>query len=674
MDRTLLGIFTALVAALLLVGLTFSRSVDPPADFRFNNQSEAKTLDPHLINGAPEVRLGEALFEGLARRDPKTMHPAPGVAESWDISPDGKRYTFHLRSNARWSDGHPVTAQDFVYSWKRLLDPKIASEYAYIIFPIRYAEALSTYDGHADSLHGPITKALTAFIAAHESGVDAKEWQKFLAKNQVNDPLRRESDATLEELLTRRDGPVAKGELEWMLGAFARVAAHLRAGANEARAHFGVDAGVVAVDDRTLIVELRAPTPYFMEVLAYVPTLPVPRWVVEARKEKGDWFLPEHIVTNGPFVLKRWYVNDHIRLERNEQYWGKNEVRLHAIDALSSDNDTTVLNMYLTHAIDWDPEQYPHELGAELRKRSDMILTPGMIVYFYRLNTTRPPFNDRRVRKALNLAIDRKPIVEKILGLGQTIATTLVPPGMPGYQSPVSDVTFDPPRARALLAEAGYPDGKGLAEMGILYNTNQGHKAIAEFVADQLRRNLGVKANAYNQEWQSYIDTVRSLDYDIARFGWIGDYADPNTFLDMFVTNGGNNQTGFSSSTYDRLLRTAADVSTLIDGSAPLPEGLKGESEIAALVEAARHAGPGQTLPALAKLRLRLLTEAESILVNDELPFIPVYFYVTANFVSPQVRGFYGRLHFDDGTTGPNLQDIHPLRDLWVDRTASLAP
>lgn len=672
MDRTLLGIFTALGAALLLVGLTFSRSVDAPADFRFNNQTEPKTLDPQLMTGQPEMRLASAVFEGLARRDAKTMLPAPGVAKSWDISPDGKRYTFHLREDARWTDGHPVTADDFVYAWKRLLDPKIASEYAYIIFPVRYAEALNTFDGHATTLETSLDKALTELEGKHAGSVDAREWQKFLATNRANDPLRKETDPRLLALLARREGSVSRAELEWLRGDLRQVAARLREGARDARAHFGVDGGIIPVDPHTLVVELRAPTPYFMEVAAYYPTMPVPRWLVEDPKRRDDWFLPEHIVSNGPFVLKRWLVNDHIRLERSETYWDKNDVKSRAIDVLASDNDTTVLNLYLTHAIDWDPEMYPRELGKDLRKRTDFVLTPMMSVYYYRINTTRPPLDDRRVRKALNLAIDRVPIVEKILGLGQIVASTFVPPGMHGYQSPTSEIRFAPEEARALLADAGFPGGKGFPELGILYNTSQGHKTIAEYAADQLRKNLGIKANAYNQEWQSYLDTVRSLDYDVSRAGWIGDYADPNTFLDMWVTNGGNNQTGFSSPVYDRLLQSAADVSLVIENPDSLLAALKDPEPVRSLVDSARRArSPAESLDAQARLRLRLLQEAESVLVKDEFPIIPLYFYVTANFVSPKLRGFYSTLRFEDGTTGPNLQDDHPLRALWVDRGAS---
>jgi oligopeptide transport system substrate-binding protein len=669
MDRTLLGISTAFAAALLLVGLTFSRSVDPPADLRFVNGTEPKTLDPQLMTGQPEGRIAEALFEGLTRHDAKTLRPAPGAAESWEVSGDGKRYTFHLRADMRWTDGHPVTAEDFVYSWKRLLEPKLASEYAYIIFPVRHAQALNTFDGHAEALTGPIRAAASALLTDHSSGLDARDWQRFLAKNHVHDPLRHEANPKLAELLGRREGGVTRDELAWFRDAVAGAATSLREGARAARAHFGVDEGLFAPDPRTLVVELRAPTPYFLEITSFYPTLPSPRWLTEDPKRHDDWFLPDHIVSNGPFTLKRWIVNDHIRLERSESYWGRSEVHAGAVEALAIESDTTALNLYLTHEIDWLPEQYPKDLTEELKHRPDFHATPGMIVYFYRFNTTRPPFDDRRVRMAVNLAVDRKLIVEEVLGLGQIAARTFVPPGMAGYEPPESPIRLDLPRARALLAEAGYPDGKGFPEVGILYNTNQGHKKVAEVITDQLRKNLGIRVNAYNQEWQSFLNTVRTLDYGMARAGWIGDYADPNTFLDMWVTNGGNNQTGWSSPLYDRLIQTAADVSTFIADPEPLLGRLAQPEDLRPVLEAARHAGdPADRIRAQARLRMLLLREAEAILVREELPILPLYFYVVGNLFGPAVRGLYTTLAFEDGKTAPNLQDIHPLRDIWVDR------
>lgn len=672
MDRALFGVLGALGVSLLLVGLTFSHSTDPPADFRFVNGTEPKTLDPQLMTGQPEGRIAEAIFEGLTRTDARTHRPAPGVAESWEVSPDGKRYTFHLRENARWTDGRPVSAADFVHAFRRLLDPKLGSEYAYILFPVRFAEALNAFDAHADALVGPIAEGLAELSREHGQGLDAASWQRFLSRLRVHDALRHSKDAQVSELLSRRTGTVSAAELDELRVSMQRTSTALRKDAQEARDHFGRDGGAFASGDRTLVVELRAPTPYFLEITSFYPTYPVPSWLTDDPVRRDDWFLPEHMVSNGPYRLSRWLVNDHIRLERSDSYWGRAQVHTKSIDALSIENGTTALNLYLTSAVDWLPGSYPSDLVDALKTRPDFYENPGMVVYFYRFNTTRPPFDDVRVREALNLAVDRSEIVDRVLGLGQLPATTFVPPGMAGYHAPESGIRHDVAHAKELLAEAGYPDGHGFPEIGILYNTSESHRKVAEVVADELRRALGIRVNTYNQEWQSFLDTVRSLDYGMARAGWVGDYADPNTFLDLWVTNGGNNQTGWSSPLYDRLIRAASDVSDVIASPDPLLRDLKWPGNVRAAIDRARSAtSDGARLAAYAEIRMLLFREAEAILVRDEFPILPLYFYVVSGLVRPSVRGFYSTLVFEDGTTAPNLQDTHPLRDVWVEGAGS---
>ncbi|HTQ06830.1 MAG TPA: peptide ABC transporter substrate-binding protein [Polyangiaceae bacterium] len=664
MYRTLFGILTVFAAALLLVALTFSSTLEPPADLRVANGTEPKSLDPELMTGEPEHALAEALFEGLTRLDGKTLKPVPGASIGWDISPDGTVYTFKLRPGARWSDGVPVTSADFVYSWKRLLDPKVGAEYAYMLFPIELAEAYNTFAGHAASIGDKILPALAAL--AKNAPIDAKSWQAFVRDQHVNDPLRPVDDDSLVALLSRRSGSVSAAELAAFGQGLERARAWLLAQNAEARAHFGVDRGVSAPDPATLVVKLRAPTPYFLQVLSHNSAMPVPRQAIAAH---GDaWFLPGNIVTNGPFRLASWVVNDHIRLEKSPSYWGKNAVRLDRVDMLSNDNTMTNVNLYLTGAVDVVPHSYyPQELAPELRTRPDFEQAAALIVYFYRLNVTKKPLDDKRVRKALNLAIDRDVITKNVLGLGQQPATTFVPPGIPGYTPPVSGIRHDVEEARRLLADAGFPGGKGFPRLGILYNTNEDHKRIAEVVSDQLRRALGIEVTAYNQEWQSFLDTVRGLDYDIGRAGWIADYVDPNSFLDMFVTNGANNETGWSSELYDRLIRAAGDVSLLVRDPEPILTKLRDPEPARRLLEATRAGTPAERQTAREKLRLLLLREAESILVDDEYPIIPVYFYVIGTLARERVHGFSMQLTLDDGTTVPNLQDRHPLRDVWVE-------
>lgn len=668
MYRTLVGILAVFAAALLLAGFTFSRSTTAPADFRFVNGTEPKTLDPHLANGEPEGRLIWELFEGLTRLEPKTLKSVPGVAESWEISPDGTRYVFRIRPNARWSDGSPVTANDFAYSWRRLLTPALGSEYSYLLGPIRLATELSTFDGLADAIQSKIRPSFAALRKSSPAAVPSQAWQKFLAETHAHDALQHSADKLVVNLLSRREGTVGAAELDAFGRALSELEQKLRAGAAHARAHFGVDQGAFAPDPRTFVVELKAATPYFLEITSFYPAAPVKRSLVEDPKLRGAWFLAENIVGNGPYRLRSWLVNDRIRLEKSETYWDKSRVRLESIEAVAMESETTALNLYLTGAVDWLPKIFPKDLADVVRKHPDFYSKPGLVVYFYRLNTTRKPLNDRRVREALNLAIDREVIANEVLALGQLPAYTLVPPGLPGYTPPETGISRNVGRARALLAEAGYPGGKGFPKIGILYNTNEGHKKIAEVLADQLRKNLGIEIAAYNQEWQSYQETTRALDYDISRTGWIGDYNDPNTFLDLWVTNGPNNQTGFGSARYDRLIRLAADVTPFVNEPEPLLSDLRDRDAIRATVEAVRSGPPEARLAARDKLRLQLFREAEGILVREEFPIIPIYFYVNSGFIRPYVRGFYMTLEMPDGSTAVNPKAVHPLSGIWIDK------
>jgi oligopeptide transport system substrate-binding protein len=657
MGRGLAGLGLAFAAAAALLALTFRASLPGRAEFCFANGTEPKTLDPGRATGEPEGRIVEALFEGLTSRDPATLAPAPGVAESWQMSPDGRRIEFELRAEARWSDGTPVTAHDFAFSWRRLLTPAHGAEYAYLLYGVRHAEALHLSRARAARLAGSTLAAFDALAATQPGAFPPAAWRAFLAAEDLIASLAQAGDAALRAAAARETGPAPGEHAAFRAGLLAAAARHTALAA-EAEARFGVDAGAFAAGERRFVVELVAPVPFFLELTAFYPTFPVPRALVEARPD--DWFLPGHIVGNGAFVLAAWRVGDRIRLAKSATWWGRDGVALESIDALPVENAITALNLYLSGAIDWLPRT-PGDLGEKLRERPDHYGGPALSVYYYRVNAMRPPLDDPRVRMALALAIDRETLVRDVLRMGQLPAQHLVPPGVPGYERPPSALGFDPERARRLLAEAGFPGGRGLREIGILFNTLEDHRKIAEWVADQLARHLGVRATAYNQEWQSYLATVQAGDYDLARAGWIGDYVDPNTFLDLWVTNGGNNQTGWGDPLYDRLIRAAADVETF--ARAPVLDGIREPARLRARLDAWGRAPAGaRHAAAAAALRLELLREAEAILVQRAVPVIPLYFYTTSGLVSPRVRGFHAVLA--DGR--PNLQDLHPLRGLSI--------
>jgi oligopeptide transport system substrate-binding protein len=355
-------------------------------------------------------------------------------------------------------------------------------------------------------------------------------------------------------------------------------------------ADFGT-VGIQAPDDSTLHVRLKHPTPFFLDLCAFYPYFPANPRVVEAHGE--DWVLPEHMVSNGPFLLAEWQLRRRIRLRKNLRYWDAAHVDLELVDAIFSEHASTAFNLYATGETDWiDSTGIPPSIRDAVLKRPDLHTGPYFNTYFYRINVTRPPFGDKRVRQALNLAIDKRAIVEHITRSGQIPALHLVPPGVPGYTSPAGP-DYDPERARALLAEAGFPGGRGIPSFEIFFNTSEEHRPIAEVIQQQWKEELGIQCQLVNQEWKVFLNSTRALEYDVSRGSWIGDYLDPSTFLDLWVPDNPNNRTGWSHPEYTRLVRAA--------GAETDPER-----------------------------RLAILAQAEAFLL-DEAPILPIYFYVTLN-------------------------------------------
>jgi oligopeptide transport system substrate-binding protein len=503
-------------------------SNDERADLVILNGAEPESIDPAIVTGQLEGRICYALFEGLLHFD-RFGKPQPGIAESWDLSSDGKIYTFHLRADAKWSNGDPVTANDFVQSWKRVLLPETASEYAYLLYHIKNAQ-------------------------------------------QFNEGTRKD---------------------------------------------FG-SVGITAIDDRTFRVELEAPVLYFLDLCSFATLLPV--HLPTVKKYGDDWIKPDKLVNNGPFLLKEWRLNYRIRLAKNPLYWDAAHVALSTIDALPIDNSVTAYNFYASKVADLilDKGLTPPSLIPELKTRPDFHSAPFLGSYFIRFNVTRKPLDDVRVRQAFAMAIDRDRIVEKITQAGEPPAYSFTPPGTAGGYRPPEMFGRDVQKARQLLADAGYPAGKGFPTVTYLYDSKKLNEDIAVEIQNMLADALGVHIELQKQEWKVWLNSLSRLDYDFARSSWVGDYNDPNTFIDCFVSGGGNNRTGWSSKDYDDLVAAAASET----------DNTK---------------------------RLQIFERAENILLNQGTPICPLYHYVGIQIYDGQKFG----------GIEPNLLDEHPFREMY---------
>jgi oligopeptide transport system substrate-binding protein len=503
--------------------------ITPPTGdvFTFNNNAEPETTDPSVMSGQPDGRVARMLFEGLVVPDPKTLAPTPGQAYRWEISPDGLTYTFHLRPGLVWSDGTPLTARDFVYSWRRVLRPETASRSASLMYAIRNGEAFN------------------------------------------------------------------KGTLK-----------------DESQV------GVAAPDDSTVVATLESPTAYFLFLTQFYTYVPVPQHAIETFGPR--WTLPANMVGNGPFKLAYWRQNDRFEFVPNPRYWDRAAVKLDRIIAYSVDDLNTSTNLYKAGVTDWNTSgSIPAPFLPYMRQYADFRSGDYQGTYFYSVNVTEKPLNNVWVRRALEYAIDRESITRDLLKGSRRAWGNIVPSGYPGYEKP-EGYTYDPVKARADLARGGYPGGKGFPKISILFNTSDDHRRIAEAVQAMWKRELAIDVELSNQEWGSYLQATTSLHYQVARRSWIGDYLDPNTFLNMLVSGDGNNRTGFSDPHYDALIHAAA-----------------------------REVDPAA--------RMKLLRDAEALAL-DQAVYIPIYHYSTTELVKPYVRGLY-----------QNALDTHPMKGVWID-------
>ena len=309
-----------------------------------------------------------------------------------------------------------------------------------------------------------------------------------------------------------------------------------------------------ALDDYTFQCDLLGPMPYAVDMMAHYTFAVLPMHVIKAKGD--DWIKTENFVCNGPFKLLEWKPQESLTVVKNEKYWDAKNVSLSKVTFLPIEDNLTAYNKFKAGEIDW---QYGIALDLidEIKLRPDYQVSPQVATYYYIFNMTRKPFDDVRVRKALRMALNMQELVDKVTKGGQ-LPTTAMVPEMAGY-TPVQGVGYNVEEAKKLLAEAGYPDGKGFPKVPIVYNTNDAHKKIAEWVQENWKKNLGIEVSLVNQEWKTFLDTRSNAhDFYIARAGWVGDYLDPNTFLDMFIIGSGNNDGLYANPEYDALIKKAA--------------------------------------------------------------------------------------------------------------------
>ncbi|MBE6072470.1 MAG: peptide ABC transporter substrate-binding protein [Clostridium butyricum] len=521
-------------------GATGNGGATGAQELTFNLGSDLKTLDPALNQAVDGGIVLENLFEGLYKPG-DDFKPVPGIAESYDLSDDQTVYTFHLRKDAKWTNGDPVTAGDFEYAWKRVLDPATAAEYSY---QMMYLVGAAEYN---------------------ESGTEED-------KEKV---------------------------------------------------------GVKAIDDNTLEVKLTSPCAYFLDLVSFPCYFPVNKKVAEENK---DWSAKaETYVSNGPFKLSEYKIKDGAVLEKNDTYYNKDQVTLDKLNIKFVAEPTSAWANYKAGQFDMIYQVPAAEVPAG-KENGDITIYPQLGTYYYSLNVSdrakevnpdaAKALSDVKVRKALNLAIDREAIVNNVTKGGQIPATSFVPTGIPDAEGKdfknkdYYPAKGDVEQAKKLLEEAGYPNGQGFPTLTMLINPEGDHSLIAQAVQDMWKTNLGINIEIQSQEWKVFQQTRVDKNYQVARDGWVGDYNDPMTFIDLLESTSGLNNSGYNNPKYDELVEAA-----------------KVESD--------------------AVKRMDLLHQAEDVLMED-MPLAPVYYYTQPMGVQSYVKGLrvsnLGFIYFDKVT------------------------
>ena len=480
--------------------------------------AEPQSIDPSFLSAIDSMIYTVHVFEGLTTKD-KDNNIIGGVAESWDISEDGLKMTFHLRDNAKWSDGKNVEAKEFVYSFRRLADPKTASAYSFLITPIKNASKII------------------------------------------------EGTLPIEEL------------------------------------------GVKAIDEKTLLIEFETPTAYFLE-LATVPIFS------PLREEfiSDDWtFSPDTYIGNGPYKMVERRPDEIISLELNTNYWNKDAIVAKKIDFIMFSDVSTAYAAIKEGSILYSYKIPSNDIDL-LREEGYLVITPSLGTAYYALNNTNEVLKDKRVRRALALAIDRNYIVENITKGGEKPAAAFIPFGLKdvtgdfrenggayidvskeGYKANIEE-------AKKLMAEAGYPNGNGFPVME--FKADPGlHVKIFEAVQQMWKENLGIDVTLTQEEWAVFLQTRYDRNITMARGGWNGDFNDPINFMTLCISYSPNNYSVYSNKAYDDMINQVM---------------LSGDQ----------------------KFRMETMHKAEEMLMKEEA-IIPIYYYTEPLLVSPKLKGVY---------------------------------
>lgn len=550
----------------------FGKTTPPERNIlRYVNGGEPESFDPAISSGQPEARIYMALYEGLVEYDPKSLDAIPAVAERWDVNNDSSEFVFHLRKNARWSNGDPINAHDFIYSLRRALSPAVASRTANLAYYIKHAQA---FNSGSVFVRDPQTGR---FLLEKDLAEGEPEGSVSLSQKPLG-PDEREYDLA--------DGAPAPGSDTSFHQSMHSPARLVLPGSEKARTKLltgnpklkaamadrelvkvtAEDVGVEAVDDYTVRISLAQPAPYFTGLAAHQLFRLVPRKVIE--KHGDAWTHPANIVTCGPFKLKSWKPYNEVVVERDPMYWDAANVHLDEIRFYVSTDHPTTMNLYKVGAADAVlNHSVPNAWLDVVRPKKDFMDAAEAAITYILINVTQPPMNDLRVRRAFNMAIDKE-TYSKMKRTTKPLSA-FTPQGIfVGYNQPQGE-RFDPEQARKLLGEAGYPvthkfDGSfecekfPTDEVKFMFASHSSNKTLAEFMQAQWKQNLGITVMLNSLEAKTYMASRGKLEYKGFALGiWGADYMDPATFLNLFLTPSGDNGSGWWDQKYADLLETA---------------------------------------------------------------------------------------------------------------------